>query len=121
MTKLLDEIRYDLSYLKSHTLQPPWFKIAKVLILLVFLVGYTYLFGWIKTLVFFAVFFLLSTVVHLVYRSNTNRWTQSWLDFVVVEENGKTKTKHIGKFYYLAVILNVIISLVISQVLPGVW
>ncbi len=121
MTKLLDEIRYDLSYLKSHTLQPPWFKIAKVLILLVFLVGYTYLFGWIKTLVFFAVFFLLSTVVHLVYRSNTNRWTQSWLDFVVVGENGKTKTKHIGKFYYLAVIPNVILSLVISQVLPGVW
>jgi hypothetical protein len=121
MTKLLEEIQYDLSYLKSHTLQPQWFKVAKVLVLLGFLVGYTYLFGWIKTVIFFTVFFVLSTVVHLVYRVKTDTWKQSWLDFVVVEENGETKTRRIGKFYYLAVILNVIISLGISQVLPGVW
>jgi hypothetical protein len=121
MAKLLEEIEYDLSYLKLHTLQPQWFKVVKVLVLLGFLIGYTYLFGWIKTVVFFAVFFLLSTVVHLVYRAKTNRWTQSWLDFVVVEENGETKTKRIGKFYYLAVVFNVVVSLLISQVLPDVW
>jgi hypothetical protein len=85
MAKLLEEIKYDLGYLKLHTLQPQWFKVVKVIVLLGFLIGYIYLFGWITTVIFFAVFFALSTVVHLVYRSKTNRWTQSWLDFVVVE------------------------------------
>ena len=72
MIKLLNEIKYDLSYLKSHTLQPRWFKM----------------------------------------------WKQSWLDFVVIEENGEMRTERIGKFYYSAVIINVILSLVVSQVLP---
>jgi hypothetical protein len=118
MAKLLDEIKYDLSYLKSHTLQPKWFKIVKVLVLLGFLVGYTCLLGWIKTVLFFAVFVVLSFLVHLVYRFKTNKWKQSWLDFVVVEENGVMKTKGIGKCYYSAVALNAILSLVISQALP---
>jgi hypothetical protein len=117
MAKLLDEIKYDMSFIKSHTLQPQWFKVAKILILFGFLVGYTCLFGWMKTLLFFAVFVFLSFLVHLVYRFKTNKWKQSWLDFVVVEENGMMKTKRIGKFYYSAVALNAILSLVISQVL----
>jgi hypothetical protein len=117
MSKLLDEIKYDMSFMKSHTLQPRWFKVAKVFLLLGFLVGYTYLFGWIKTVLFLAVFIVLSLLVHLVYRVKTNKWKQSWLDFVVIEENGEMKTKRIGKFYYSAVIFNIILSLVISQVL----
>lgn len=117
MAKLLDEIKYDMSFIKSHTLQPQWFKVAKIFILLGFLVGYICLFGWIKTALFFAVFIFLSSIVHLVYRVKTNKWKQSWLDFVIVEENGEMKTKRIGKFYYSAVILNVILSLIISQVL----
>jgi hypothetical protein len=118
MAKLLDEIKYDMSFMKSHTLQPQWFKVAKILILLGFLVGYTCLFGWIKTVLFFATFVFLSSIVHLVYRVKTNRWRQSWLDFVVVEENGEMKNKRIGEFYYSAVILNIVLSLVVSQVLP---
>lgn len=121
MIKLLDEIKYDLSYLKSHTLQPKWFKVAKVFILLGFLVGYTYLFGWAKTVLFFAVFIVLGLFVHLVYRVKTNKWKQSWLDFVVVEENGEARTKRIGKFYYSAIILNFTLSLVISQTLQVAW
>ena len=117
MAKLLNEIRYDLSFIKSHTLQPQWFKIAKIFILLGFLVGYTCLFGWEKTVLFSVTFIFLSLIVHFVYRVKTNRWKQSWLDFVIVEENGKMKTKHIGKFYYSAVIFNFILSLVVSQVL----
>jgi hypothetical protein len=70
-----------------------------------------------KTLLFFAVFIFSSFIVHLVYRAKTNKWKQSWLDFVVVEENGEMKTKRIGKFYYSAVAFNSILSLVISQVL----
>lgn len=121
MAKLLEEITYDLKYLESHTLQPAWFKILKVFLLLGFLIGYTCLFGWVKTVLFFAVFFLLSVVVHLVYRFKTDRYTRSWLDFVVTEENGEVKTKRIGKYYYMAVIFNLILSLAVSQVLPAVW
>ena len=86
------------------------------------------LFGWLHSPVrvgenctFLCCLFSLGLVVHLVYRFKTNRWRQSWLDFVVVEENGEMKTKRIGVFYYLAVILNIILSLAVSQVLPGVW
>lgn len=117
MAKLLDEIKYDMSFIKSHTLQPQWFKVAKIFILLGFLVGYTCLFGWMKTVLFFAAFIFLSLIVHLVYRIKTNRWKQSWLDFVVFEENGEMRTKRIGKFYYSAVAFNIVLSLVISQVL----
>lgn len=118
MSDLLDEIKYDMSFMKSHTLQPQWFKAAKIFILLGFLVGYTCLFGWIKTALFFATLIFSSSIVHLVYRVKTNKWKQSWLDFVVVEENGEMRTERIGKFYYSAVVLNIILSLVISQVLP---
>jgi hypothetical protein len=115
MAKLVEEIKYDLSYLRSHTLQPKWFKITKVLILLGFLVGYSLLSGLARTVLFSVVFVALSLVVHLAYRVKTKRWTQSWLDFVVVEENGVTRTRRIGRYYYSAVVLNFILSLAISQ------
>jgi hypothetical protein len=117
MAKLLDEVKCDMSFMKSHTLQPQWFKVAKVFILLGFLVGYTCLFGLTKTALFFAVFVVLSLLVHLVYRVKTNGWKQSWLDFIIVEENGEMKTKRIGRFYYSAVVFNIILSLVVSQAL----
>jgi uncharacterized membrane protein len=118
MTKLLEEIKYDLGFIKSHSLQPNWYKFLKIFILAGFLVGYWYLFGLVKTMVFFAIFIFLSLLVHLLYRAKTNKWKRSWLDFVVVEEDNKTKAKSIGKFYYAAIIVNTIVSLVISQVFP---
>ena len=117
MTNLYDEIKYDLSYLKSHTLQPKWFKILKVFILIGVLVGYYFLFGITSTILFFVAFFFLMLVVHFTYRIKTNKYTTSWLDFVVIEEGKELKTKRIGKYYYSAVIVNVIISLIVSQVL----
>lgn len=116
MTKLVEEIKHDLSYLRSHTLQPKWFKITKILFLLGFLVGYSLLSGLARTVLFSVVFVGLSLVVHFVYRVKTKKWTQSWLDFVVVKENGVTKTRRIGRYYYSAVVFNFILSLVISQV-----
>ena len=83
-----------------------------------FLVGYYHLFGIIKTVIFFVIFIFLSSLVHLLYRAKTNKWKRSWLDFVVVEENNEIKAKSIGKFYYSAIVLNTILSLVISQMLP---
>jgi len=118
MMKLLNEIKDDVSFIKSHTMQPKWYKILKIFILLGFLAGYWYLFGTIKTGIFFAVFMVLSLLVHVVYRVKTNKWKRSWLDFVVVEEAGEIKAKSIGKFYYSAVVINAVLSLVISQVIP---
>jgi uncharacterized membrane protein YfcA len=117
MKRLFDEIKFDLGYLRSHTLQPKWFKILKVFILVGILVGYYLLFGMKTTIIFFVIFIFLGLVLHLTYRNKTNRYTTSWLDFVVTEENNELKTNRIGKYYYSAVIFNTIISLVISQVL----
>ena len=117
MNKLLDEIKYDLHFIQSHTLQPKWYKITKVFILFGLIGGYYLLFGFAKTLVFVLIFIFLSTIVHFVYRIKTRRWKQSWLDFVVNEENGEMKYKRIGKFYYLAIIINAILSVFISHML----
>jgi len=116
MGKLGNELKVDLNFLKSHTLQPKWYKILKVFILLGFLLGYYFLFGLAKTALFFACFVLLSLVIHFTYRIKTNKYTQSWLDFVV-EENGGTKPGKFGKFYYPALVISVILSFVLSQAL----
>ena len=114
--KLVDEVKYDVSYIKSHSLQPQWYKVLKVFILLGVLIGYYLLFGLLATGLFFAAFFLLSAVVHFVYRAKTNKMTQSWLDFVVEEKDGQ-RTEKIGKFYYAAIVINAILSCLISQLL----
>lgn len=117
MSKTLDEIKVDLSFIKGHTLQPQWFKVLKVLVLLGVCAGYYRLFGLAKTVAFFGIFFFLMLVVHMIYRVKTNTWQQSWLDFVVEEQNGEMRPTRIGKFYYSAGILGAILSLVISQAL----
>ena len=117
MMKVLEEIRYDLRFIKSHTVQPKWYKVLKVFILVGFLTAYWYWFGLLKTVIFLAVFFFLSFLLHMLYRLKTHKYTQSWLDFVVVEENNEIKAKSIGKFYYSAIVFNAIISFLISQVI----
>jgi hypothetical protein len=115
MSWLLNEIKHDLNFIKSHTLQPQWYKLLKVFIILGFMVGYYFLFGTLKTVLCFAASFSLALLVHLTYRIKTSRWTQSWLDFVVIEENGEARAESIGKFYYLSIVVNAMLSLVISQ------
>ena len=117
MKRWMGELKLDFNFIKSHTLQPKWYKVFKVIILLGFLVGYYILFGWKKTIFFFVAFILLSTLVHLVYRAKTRKWKESWLDFIVVEKGGEIKTERIGKFYYSAIVVNAILSIVISQLL----
>jgi hypothetical protein len=116
MLKLLDEIKYDLKFMQSHTLQPKWYKILKVFVVLGFLLGYYFWFGMLKTLLFFGTFVLLSFVVHMTYRVKTDKWTKSWLDFKVVEEKNEIKAKSIGRFYYSAVVIDATLSIVISQI-----
>ena len=115
MNKLLTEIKHDLTFIKSHTLQPKWFKIFKVFLVFGILWGYVCLFGWGKTIVFAVSFFGLMAIVHFVYRAKTRRFSQNWLDFIVYEEGGELKYKRIGMFYYGAILVSAILSLVLSQ------
>ncbi len=117
MSNFLEEIKFDLNFLKSHTLQPKWFKILKVFILIGFLVGYYFLFGLTATILFLVTFISLMVVVHFTYRIKTNKFTTNWLDFIVIGNSGGRKTKRIGKYYYPAIIVNALISFIISQVL----
>lgn len=117
MAKILDEIKVDLEFLRGHTLQPKWFKILKVFILVGVGVGYDLLFGWKATLLFLATFFLLMLGVHFAYRIKTKKYTTSWLDFVVIEEGGERRMKRIGKYYYTAIVVNAVLAVMVSQLL----
>jgi Ca2+-dependent lipid-binding protein len=117
MTRLLKEIKDDLSFIQSHSLQPQWYKASKILILVGFLIGYYYFFGFVKTVIFFVAFMFLMLLVHLVYRFKTDKFQRSWLDFVVEKTDEGVKAKRIGKFYYASIILNAIISAIVSQLL----
>lgn len=114
MNKILREIKIDLAFLRGHTLQPAWFKVAKVFILLGVLLGYYFLFGFSATILFMAVFFGLMLVVHFIYRNKTKTYTQSWLDFTVPEDTEGGKPKRIGKYYYPFIILNASLAVLVS-------
>ena len=115
---MLEEIKFDVAFVRSHTLQPQWYKTLKVMLLVGFLAGYGRLVGLARMAACLVCFLVLSLVVHLVYRAKTQRFQRSWLDFVVAEENGKPVARSIGKFYYTAVALNAMLSVIISQLLP---
>jgi hypothetical protein len=117
VTKLLDEVRFDLGFIRSHTLQPKWWKVMKVFVLVGAAAGYYCLFGLVRTIAFFASFLLLALVVHLVYRIKTEKYSKSWLDFVVVEEDGEARAESIGRYYYAAILLNAALSVAVSQLL----
>ena len=119
MSKLLEEIKYDLSFIQSHTLQPKWFKVLKVFLLLGFLGFYVFLFGWGRMIVFVISFFGLMLIVHFMYRAKTERFSRSWLDFIVYEEDGQKKYKRIGMYYYGSIIVNAVLSFIISQIWPN--
>jgi membrane protein implicated in regulation of membrane protease activity len=119
MGRLIEGISYDAKFIRDHKLQPGWFKILKVFILVGAAVAYTLFFGWKKATVFVAVFLLLSLVVHYTYRAKTERFTRSWLDFRVREEGGKVVADRIGGFYYLAIVGNATIALTASQLVPA--
>jgi uncharacterized membrane protein len=115
MGKLVKEIKDDVNFIRTHTLQPAWYKYLKIFILLGLIAAYGWFVGIAKTLVFLLVFLLLSFILHMVYRSGTHKFQQSWLDFKVVEEDGKVRAKSIGIFYYTAILINAVIAVLISH------
>lgn len=119
MKHLLSEIKYDAEFIKDHTLQPQWYKVLKVFLILGFLTAFYTLFGIRKLLIFGVVFFGLSLVVHILYRINTQKFTHSWLDFKVSEVDGQLNYQRIGFYYYLMVATNLALALLASLFLGG--
>ena len=117
MEKILNEIKYDLEFLRSHALRPKWFKILKIFILLGVFIRCFFLFGLPETILFIATFVTLMLVVHFSYRKKTNGNTTRWLDFVIIEDGKEIKPKRIGKYYYPAIAVNTVISVIVSQLL----
>jgi uncharacterized membrane protein HdeD (DUF308 family) len=117
LKKLLDGIRNDANFVKGHTLQPAWYKVFKIFLILGILSLYWTVFGLTKTILFFGVFVILSLGIHMTYRIKTKGYTRSWLDFVVYSDNGEVKYKRIGGYYYTAVILSAFIAFGVSQLL----
>jgi hypothetical protein len=115
MAKLAKEIKDDVSFIRTHTLQPAWYKFLKIFILLGVLGVYWWLWGFTRTLVFLLIFLLLSFILHMVYRAGTHKFQKSWLDFTVVEVDGKPRAKSIGSFYYAAITINAVIAALISH------
>lgn len=114
MPKWMEGIKYDLRFIKSHKLQPEWYKVLKVFILAGTLVGLWYLFGITTTIVTFLMFMFFALLIHMLYRTKTKRFTQSWLDFTIVQDAKDVKPKRIGPYYYLLIILAAINSLIFS-------
>jgi hypothetical protein len=117
LEKLIGGIKYDAAFLKGHTLQPAWYKIFKIFIVIGFLALYWIIFGFTKTIIFFACFVLMALAMHMTYRIKTHRYTRSWLDFIVYEEDGVRKYRRISWRYYATVILLALVAVTISQLL----
>jgi hypothetical protein len=117
MGRFLGGLLYDLRFVRGHRLQPGWYKVAKVAVLVAAVIAYLLVFGPIKTAVFAVVFLALSLVVHLIYRAGTGRFTRTWLDFRVQEQNGRMVPVGIGRVYYSAVAANAAIAVAASQLI----
>lgn len=114
MGKVIDEIKVDAQFIRSHTLQPGWYKLMKIFILLGVLAFIWWMWGLPRMLVFLLGFVTLSLFLHLAYRAGTHKFQKSWLDFKVVYEEGKPRAKSIGAFYYAAILVNAVIAALIS-------
>jgi hypothetical protein len=114
---MLKEISYDIQFVQGHRLQPAWWKVLKIFILLGAIAGFVLLFGWRRAALFTTVFFLLMLIVHLVYRVNTRKFTRNWLDFIVVEDKARNVRPGIGAVYYSSILLNAAIAFLVSRML----
>jgi cell division protein FtsW (lipid II flippase) len=117
VNRLLRAVGDDVRFVRSHTLQPTWYKVVKIHGLIVFLGAYWRYFGLQRTAIFTVAFLTLSLLLHLLYRVGTRAWTRSWMDFHVEERNGQPKPSSIGGIYYVATAFNAAVSVGLSQIL----
>lgn len=107
---IIKEIQKDTLFIKNHTLQPSWFKIAKVFVLLGIVLVLFLILGFMKTIIWFLIFLLLGLIVHLIYRIKSHNYSKSWMDFEVKEVAGKLIYGRIGFLYYSLVIIMILLS-----------
>ncbi len=117
---ILKEAAFDANYIKNHKLQPKWWKYGKLVFLIALITTYGYIYSWQKAIVLVVTLVALAAILHMMYRINTKRFTRSWLDFRVREENGVLITEQIGRYYYTAVAIIIVISILVSQLIPGI-
>ena len=113
-SQIVEEIVYDLKFIKRHTLQPKWYKYLKIFLLITGAILYYHFRGIANACQFFLCLIVLMTIVHFVYRGKTKRYTKSWLDFRVEHENGARKYHYIGIYYYLTILIACTLSYVID-------
>jgi hypothetical protein len=107
---IIKEIKNDINFLKKHTLQPAWWKITKIFVLLGSLIIIFFIFGILKTIIWFSIVLILGVIIHFVYRIKTHTYTKSWMDFKVIEKEGKLTYGRIGFFYYTLVVIMFLIA-----------
>jgi hypothetical protein len=107
---VIKEIREDINFIKTHTLQPKWWKILKIFILLGVMLGILLFFGFLKMIIWTSIFVFLGLIVHMIYRVKTKNFKMTWMDFKVKIKNGKYVYDRIGLLYYMLVIFIFVIS-----------
>jgi len=107
---IIKEIKKDINFLKKHTLQPAWWKIIKIFILLGSLTIIFFIFGILKTIIWFSIVLILGLIIHFIYRIKTHTYTKSWVDFKVKEREGKISYDRIGFLYYTLVVIMFLIA-----------
>ena len=107
-------IKTDVAFVKSHTLQPTWYKAGKIFIIFGVLAVLYILFGLKRLIAFLLPFLVFSFLLHMMYRWKTKTWNRSWADFKVEDIRGQIKAKRIGWLYYLLLFINAVVSFVLS-------
>lgn len=92
-----DGIKTDLDFLKRHDLQPGWWKLGKVVVLVGIIVALVLTRGWRAALIWVATMLLCMGTVHFIYRAKTRKYTVAWADFRV---DPNDKRRRFGTLYY---------------------
>jgi len=48
-----------------------------------------YISGILKTMIWFSIILIIGATIHFIYRIKTHTYTKSWMDFKVIEKEGK--------------------------------
>ena len=107
---IINEFKKDISFIIHHKLQPKWFKLFKILLLLSVITFYFFFFGLLKTCIWLSTFVFSALVIHFLYRFKTQSYSKSWMDFQVKKTETGSEYKRIGLLYYSLVFISFIIS-----------
>jgi hypothetical protein len=69
-----------------------------------------YIFGILKTIIWFSIVLILGVIIHFIHRIKTHTYTKSWMDFKVIEKEGKLTYGRISFLYYTLVVIIFLIA-----------